>query len=299
HITCRSGTVQARQLVLATHTPAGMHSVQTAIMPMLSSAIAVRIAEPLDDALYYDMHEPYRYIRLMDLPDGGSCLVIGGADRPVGSEEEGEAFAELRKFTRRHFTVLEELGHWSGMYFEPSDSLPFIGNFFGQERVWYATGFPGDGLTWAEIASEIIASAIDGSEHALAEVVKPQRVKAATTGKFMRQTMHAGKHFVLDRLPEFQHPAIETLAPGRGMVIGQSLRHVAVARLHDGSLHACSATCPHMGCRVHYNDSDRSFDCPCHGSRFALDGTVIEGPASDALEPIPASKLTRSMQGQK
>jgi glycine/D-amino acid oxidase-like deaminating enzyme/nitrite reductase/ring-hydroxylating ferredoxin subunit len=277
------GSVHARHLVLATHVPLGRHLVQTATEPQLSYALALRLDEMPPDALYYDCAEPYHYLRQHEI-DGQRCLIVGGADQHPGEPAEA-AYRRLRSYAQERFAVVEELAHWCGMYFAPTDALPFVGTG-GSDRVWLATGFSGDGMTWGTVAARIMTDGICGRLHRLNEALRPLRLSAATTREFVNQSLHVAKHLVTDRVLGHAQDADSTLPRETGAIIRYHGRQLAIARGAAGDLRCFDATCPHMGCVIGYDDGDRCFECPCHGSRFGLDGQVLEGPSRKPLSPV-------------
>ena len=213
---------------------------------------------------------------------------------------EKECFADLRRYTAQRFKVEEELAHWSAQLFPSADGLPYVGTDPGSDHIWVATGFSGDGLSLGTISGKIIAQTILGQKHPLASVYSSHRFKPlASARQFLQEQMSVAKHMVGDRFTT-PRASFDDIAPGEGRVVKVNGKQVAAYREPDGRLHAHSAVCTHLKvrtphspraqgslqCIVKYNDSERTFDCPCHGSRFSVCGNVLEGPALRDLEDL-------------
>jgi glycine/D-amino acid oxidase-like deaminating enzyme/nitrite reductase/ring-hydroxylating ferredoxin subunit len=280
------GVVTAQQVVLATHSPIGLHAVHTEIAPYRSYALAAKVRQPVADALYWDTAQPYNYIRLQ--PAGTDMLVIiGGQDHKTGHDDELLAFERLERYTRDHFEVIEIANCWSAQYFDPSDGLPLIGASPGSANAYIATGFSGDGMTFGSVSGEIITNLILGHADPRAELFKPSRVKPlAGAAHFVKENVDVALRFVLDRLPGAQRTELEELPAGQGRVVQIDHKKVAAYRDDSGGLHLMSAVCPHMKCIVRFNPAERSWDCPCHGSRFSAVGAPLDAPTTVGLTKI-------------
>ncbi|NJK88503.1 MAG: FAD-dependent oxidoreductase [Myxococcales bacterium] len=277
------GEVVASHVVLATHTPLGINPVQVEIPPSRSYVMAMRIEQSIEDALYWDTATPYNYLRLYER-DGVEWAILGGFDHRTGEGDEDQAYVGLSKHARERFRVLEMGPMWSSQLYEPADWLPFIGKSLGAHGAYVACGFSGDGIVWGSVAGKIIADEISGAEHGYGLSFSPRRLSGDAVGKLAEEAKHAAKRLVGDRFTKVDAGTPEDLQPGRGGIFGR-LSKVAAYRDHEGRLHRFSATCPHMKCIVRFNEAERSFDCPCHGSRFGTDGRVLSGPALSGLEP--------------
>ena len=258
--------------------------------PLKSYAIAARVDD--DDAprgMYISVDQPTRSIRSTPAHKGGRMLIVGGEGHKPGDDPDTNArYAKLEAFMQERFGVSAAEYHWSTHDYMPVDKLPYIGRLRrGVDNIYVATGFAKWGLTKGTLAAEIICDAILGRTNEWAELYDSTRLDARhSAARFVKENAAVGVHFFRDRL---QLPAgredVERLAPGEGMVVRLAAKQYAVHRDDAGKLHVLSARCTHLGCIVGWNTADRSWECPCHGSRFAADGTLVQGPATADLPP--------------
>jgi glycine/D-amino acid oxidase-like deaminating enzyme/nitrite reductase/ring-hydroxylating ferredoxin subunit len=279
--------VTAGSVVVATNTPVNdrlvIHTKQAAYRTYV---IGVRVpAGSVPRALYWDTLDPYHYIRLESAADG-DVLIVGGEDHRTGQEDDpARCHERLERWTRERFPAAGEvLYRWSGQIMEPVDGLAYIGrNPLDDDNVYIVTGDSGNGITHGTIAGMLITDLIAGRENPWETLYDPSRITLRATGEFLRE----GGNTVAQLgawLSTGDVGAEEDIVPGSGAVIWDGLKKVAVYRDEAGALHRCSAACPHLGCMVDWNDLEKSWDCPCHGSRFDPFGEVINGPAITGLE---------------
>jgi Rieske Fe-S protein len=279
-------TVRARRVIMATHTPLGISPLHTAMPPYDSYVVAFSVPDgpAAPDALVFDTADPYHYVR--SFHDGGeSWLVVGGADRKTGHNHEGtRPFDEVRAWVEARVPGAVPRMHWSGMWFEPVDGLPFIGRAPLAGHVYVATGFSGDGLLWGAASGRILADLVQGVHSPYAEVVAPTRFKPLAGGPtWIKENLDVAVSLVKDHFVSDVASADE-LAPGEGGLVFEGGRHLAVFRDEGGAVHALSPTCTHMGCAVRWDGAGRVWACPCHGSRYdPTTGDVVDGPASRGL----------------
>jgi glycine/D-amino acid oxidase-like deaminating enzyme/nitrite reductase/ring-hydroxylating ferredoxin subunit len=287
--TDRGFTVTARSLVCATSSPIvdwfAMHTKQAAYR---SYVIAMRIKEDaVPPGLYWDFDEPYHHVRRWR-----DLLLVGGEDHRTG-EDEGERterYQHLEQWAQARFPVAGTVAQWSGQVLEPVDGLAFIGKNPGEnEHLYIITGDSGHGLTHGTLAGIIIPDQMDGKPNPWIPIYAPARRSLKAAGRYMRENLTTVRH-----LADFITPgdmSIEEIPRRSGAVVRRGLHKIAVYRDAEGELHQCSATCPHMGCVVHWNPVERTWDCPCHGSRFTPQGEVINGPATRNLDPSTAGSI--------
>jgi glycine/D-amino acid oxidase-like deaminating enzyme/nitrite reductase/ring-hydroxylating ferredoxin subunit len=278
--TPHGGKVIADHFIYATHSPVEEFlRVHTKISPYQTYAVAIPYEGPLRGALFYDNLSPYHYIR-----DHGKHLIIGGADHATGTgANTEEAFDALYAWVRRNIDPQFTVEHqWTGEVFEPQDGLPYIGQ--RSPGHYFATGFSGTGMTFGAISSEILCDLVLDRENAFSELFTPGRLKGWSD--FVRHNTKVAWHFAADRIQAESIDDVPLLGRGEGTVIRHEGSLVAVSRNDDGSLESVSALCTHAACIVHWNKSDKTWDCPCHGSRFHADGSVRAGPAVDALSAV-------------
>ena len=250
---------------------------------MLAAHVAGGSATP---ALYWDTAEPLHYARLQAHDPTHDLLVVGGEDHHTGQCHDGEKrFSDLAAWAEERFGRLGTIVHrWSGQIVESIDGLAFIGRNPGDARnVFIATADSGNGMTHGTIAGMLITDLLTGHPNPWETVYAPGRITpaAATCTKEGLMASSGYSRWVAAA----DQPSVEHIVPGSGAVVRRGLRMIAASRDADGRLHECSAICPHLGGLVVWNPVERSWDCPCHGSRFDAQGRVMNGPANTDLAP--------------
>jgi Rieske Fe-S protein len=244
----------------------------------------------------WDNLDPYHYIRLQPNPQSDEentgrahdLLLVGGEDHKTGQADDGEErFDRLEHWTRHRFPVLESIEHrWSGQVMETIDGLAFIGrNPLDSDNVYIATGDSGMGMTHGTIAGILLSQLISGNDHPWRTLYDPSRKTLRAAGQFARENLNVAAEYGAWLTPGDLNSEDE-IPPGSGAVLRQGLNKIAVYRSESGELTRLSAACPHLKCVVAWNAVERTWDCPCHGSRFACDGTVLNGPANSNLSPL-------------
>ncbi|HEX5070613.1 MAG TPA: FAD-dependent oxidoreductase [Vicinamibacterales bacterium] len=297
-------TVTARHIVVATNTPINdlvtMHTKQAAYRTYV---IGIPLeAGVMPHVLLWDTPDPYHYVRVATGPDGEEVLIVGGEDHKTGQPEDEDAedrFDRLLGWTRKRFPVTGEPRYqWSGQIMEPVDLMAFIGRNPGDDNVYIATGDSGNGMTHGTIAGLLISDLIAGHDNPWATLYDPSRKTLRAAKEFARETANMAAQYA-DLVTGGDVDTVDEIAPGTGAVIRRGLSKVAVYRADDGTLTERSAICTHLGCVVQWNDGEKTWDCPCHGSRFAPEGRVLNGPAVkdlklvDPVAPAEAGKPRR------
>jgi Rieske Fe-S protein len=250
--------------------------------------------------LYWDNDEPYHYIRLQSTAEtdvsGFERLIVGGEDHKTGQiDNAAEPFKKLEYWAREHFPMVGELEfEWSGQVLEPVDSLAFIGPNPVDKNVYIATGDSGNGMTHGTIAGILLTDLIMGRENEWEKLYDPKRRTLRAAGSFAKENLNvAGQYGDWARPGEVK--SIDEIARGEGAVIREGATKHAIYRDEEGEIHACSAVCTHLGCIVNWNSTEKTWDCPCHGSRFDRFGAVVNGPAIKRLKLVeaPAPAHTR------
>lgn len=289
--------IDCASVVVATHVPFNdrlvLHTKQAAYRTYV---IALRLAHgAVPDALLWDTLDPYHYVRIEPGRDG-DWLLVGGGDHKVGQEQAPERhYGELERWARGHFPMAAGVGYrWSGQIIEPVDSLGFIGRNPGRaDNVYVATGDSGNGLTHGTIAGMLVAELIAGRESAWTALYAPDRKTLRAADEFLRENLNFVPYYG-ELLTGGEAGGHAALGPGEAAVLREGVHKIAAWRDDDGALHLHSAVCPHLGCVVHWNPAENSWDCPCHGSRFdARTGARLNGPADRGLEPIELPVLPR------
>ena len=278
------GTLSARKVVVATHHPFLDRGLYFARMhPERSYSIAVSLKAPAPEGMYISADEPTRSLRSHRVDDE-ELLIVGGEGHKVGhGGDTRKHYAALEAFAREHFDVAAVAFRWSSQDNMPADGLPFVGRLWPLSRHLYvATGFRKWGLAQAAPAAELLRDLIAGRDNPLREVYDPQRIELRGASSLAKENADVALRFFADRIVN-RAPASSPPGPGEGRIVSRRGRQIALARDDDGALHAVSARCTHLGCILAWNAAERSWDCPCHGSRFAVDGEVLQGPAVKPL----------------
>jgi glycine/D-amino acid oxidase-like deaminating enzyme/nitrite reductase/ring-hydroxylating ferredoxin subunit len=281
--------VRARAAVVATNSPiSDLFALHTKMAPYRSYAMAFEIkAGALPDALYWDTLDPYHYVRLQPGDKQKDYVIVGGEDHKSGEANDAERrFEALERWARGLIPALGQVTHkWSGQVLDTIDYAGFIGNNPGNEHIYVHTGDSGQGMTHGVAGAVINASLIVGELTLWADVYEPSRKTPSAIGNFLKENVTAVKNFAEYFAPGELSDLAE-LAPDKGAIIRQGISKIAAYRDTDGQLHANSAACTHIGCHLHWNEFETCWDCPCHGSQFAADGTALNAPAVRSLERI-------------
>ena len=284
------GTVTADAVLFATHTPAGFSLLHAELEPLRSYVLGVRLRnqEP-PDGLFFDTAEPYNYTRRQ-----GEVLIVGGKDHKTGHGDPDESFRALEEYVRQRWNV-ESIDHrWSAQFYDPPDGLPLIGQAFTSPRVFVSTGYSGTGLVFGTVGGMLMTDLVLEREPEWARIYRPTRLKPLAGGPHIaKMNLESAADFVKDRLTVHRIDDVSEVPVGEGQVVRLGGEKVAIYREKEDKVHAVSPVCTHAGCLVHWNGSEKSWDCPCHGSRFSPDGEVLEGPAVKALEPVQIEELSR------
>lgn len=280
-------TITARSLVLATNYP--LQSKMFAQLPAYRTyAIGVRIAKgALDPMLVWDTLDPYHYVRTQPESEY-DILIVGGEDHRTGQENDGEArFEQLWQWTKERYPVAQEvLYRWSGQVFETHDGLAFIGRYSDSDpNVYLITGDSGMGMTHGTIGGMLVSDLILGRENQWEKVYDPSRKLTQSITEAVPEVLSSTAPYV-EWITGGDVASTDDLANGEGAVIRRGLSKIAAYRDEAGKLHKRSAVCTHLGCIVQFNRSERTWDCPCHGSRFGIDGHVINTPAMSPLAEV-------------
>jgi glycine/D-amino acid oxidase-like deaminating enzyme/nitrite reductase/ring-hydroxylating ferredoxin subunit len=280
--------VRAEAVVVATNSPVNLRlPIHTKQAPYRTYVIAAPVPSgSLPRALLWDTLDPYHYVRRQP-GDGEELLIVGGEDHKTGQDEDpAERHERLEGWARARFPEMGATKYrWSGQVMETVDGLAFIGaSPDGAKNVYVATGDSGMGMTHGTIAGLLLGDLLVGRENAWAELYDPSRISPRAAAEFARENVNVALQYGDYALPADADGSAE-IAPGEGAVLRDGLKRTAVYRDPSGALHRRSAVCVHLGCLVAWNPLEKSWDCPCHGSRFDPLGKVINGPANRDLEP--------------
>lgn len=287
-----SGVVTAENVVMATHTPLGIYMVQTSLQAYREYAIAVKLNGEYPPAgIFWDLQEKEHYSMRTYNTEKGQVLMVLGEAQMVGKKENNEeCFSRLEKFLRERFFVQSVEYRWSAQQFKSADGLPYIGLSSGNEKIYIATGFSADGLTYGTLAGKIISDQITGIENKWSETYDASRMTPVASAKrFLKENLHVAGELIKDYIFKAEEKDFADVTPGGGKIVEIKDQKCAVSRDENGALNVVSAVCTHLGCIVHWNEVEKTWDCPCHGSRFTRSGEVIEGPAIAPLKRVDVS----------
>jgi glycine/D-amino acid oxidase-like deaminating enzyme/nitrite reductase/ring-hydroxylating ferredoxin subunit len=289
--------VRARHIVVATNTPfidrVKMHTKQYAYR---SYVVGFEIPDgAYPGFLLWDLADPYHYVRRVKL-EQREVLIVGGADHKTGQANDAAIrYAQLEGWTRARFSEVGAVTHrWSGQIMEPVDGLAFIGrNPLDDDNVYIATGDSGNGMTHGTLAGMVISDLIAGRANPYAVLYDPARKNPRSVGTYVSENANFVGRMIKDWAQPAEVKDRRQIASGQGAIVRDGVTPVAVYRDAQGALHERSAICTHLGCVVHWNAGEKSWDCPCHGSRFGIDGEVLNGPARSGLADATAAGETR------
>ena len=285
-------TIRAEAAVFATNSPTNnkvaIHSKQ---VPFRTYVIAGRVPKgSVPDALVWDSCDPYHYVRIQPLNASNDLLIVGGEDHRSGEMEDMDArLKALEKWSRERYPSLSSVDYrWSGQVMETIDFMPFSGRNPGNRNIYIHTGDSGQGITNGVAGSLAISALIMGQDNRFAPILDPAR-KSASAATSIAEFIK-GQAGAVKNLAEYLGPGeiatIKELKRGEGAIIRRGLSKIAAYRDKDGEVIERSAVCTHLGCIVHWNSFEKCWDCPCHGSQFAPNGHVLNGPAVSQLAKV-------------
>jgi glycine/D-amino acid oxidase-like deaminating enzyme/nitrite reductase/ring-hydroxylating ferredoxin subunit len=292
---CGPHTVRTPRLVVATHNPlqgrqatASAAWLQTHLALYNSYVVAARVPKGLEmaPAAYWDTSEPYRYVRV-DRDAQGVRLIAGGEDHKTGQEDDTlRRFGALERWVKQLVPDAAVTHRWSGQVIETPDGLPFIGEVTRNQYI--ATGFAGNGMTFGTLSAMILRDTIAGKpENPWRELFDVHRSALARGPlNYLRENADYPYYMLRDRFAGAATRHLRAVRHGEGRLVDVNGQIVAAYRDDRGRLTVLSPVCTHLGCRVAWNQAERTWDCPCHGSRFSATGAVLAGPAERGLEPV-------------
>lgn len=283
------GDIKCKNVVYATHTPPGISLLHFTTAPYRSYAIAFTLNnDQYPTTLGYDLNEPYHYYRTQEL-DGQTYIIAGGEDHKTGhADDTGVCFSNLENYCRKYFDVKTVEYSWSSQYFEPADGMPSIGVAPSSSgRVFIATGYRGNGMTFGTIASAVLSDLITEASSPYEKLFNPKRFKpTAGFTSFVKENATVVKDLITDKINMERIQSLAEIKEGEAKVVKYEGRAYAIYAEQDGRLHVLKSTCPHAQCEVRWNNAELSWDCPCHGSRFNINGRILTGPATEGLERL-------------
>ena len=287
--TSKGQTIKAQSVVLATNYP--IQSKMFAELPAYRTyVIGAKVSkDSVEKCLIWDTADPYIYVRTQAENDY-DVLIVGGEDHKTGQAEDFDArFGHLVQWTQKRFPQAQEILYkWSGQYLETHDGLAFLGRYSSSEpNVYLITGDSGMGMTHGTIGGMVVSDLILERANPYAEVFEPSRIATQSLTEAIPELLSSTAPYV-DWITGGDVSSVDEIKKGDGAIISHGTTKIAAYRDEDGNLHQRSAVCTHLGCIVRFNSLEKSWDCPCHGSRFGVDGHVINTPAIEPLAAIEA-----------
>jgi Rieske Fe-S protein len=283
-VIAQGGTVRAADVVAASHFPFVDKGAFFALMePYMSYVLGLSVADSLSEDMF---DSEQHYLRLHPGPKG-AILMVGGEGHKTGqAEKTSEQYLALERWARERFQVRSIDYRWSTQDYYPADDVPYIGRMNEDlEHVFVATGFKGWGMAHSLVAARLIADLIAGRRNEWHELYTPDRaMPLRAKAQFVVQNLNVARAFVADRITPAEEEGFASVGAGQARLLEVKGQRVGAYRDESGKLYAVSPVCTHMGCIVSWNDAESTWDCPCHGSRFRPDGTVLSGPAHKPLE---------------
>ncbi len=281
-VTTEKGKITAQSVIVASHFPLNDKMLYALrLHSHRSYVVAMRVAEPLPPGVFISS-KPIHSMRSYPAP-GSDLLFVGGEGHKTGQGGDTVArYQRLEQWARERFAVQSVEYHWSTQDNGTIDGVPYIGHYGpSSQHLYVAAGFGGWGMTNSTVAGMLLRDLILERDNPWSDVFDPNRVNLTGVPSLVEQTGDVAKHFVGDRIG---NDSPDSIAPGEGKIVSTEQGDVAMYKAEDGVVMTLSPACTHMGCFVQWNPAEKSWDCPCHGSRFAPDGKVLHGPAIKDLE---------------
>ena len=284
------GNFKSTHFIYATHVPPGVNLLHFRCAPYRSYAIAAKLNKETDypKSLVYDMYDPYHYYRTQEI-DGELYFIAGGEDHKTGHvENTNECFTKLEAYVKKYFPIQSISHRWSSQYFEPNDGLPYIGHLPGHpENMYVATGYGGNGMIFSGVAAITLTEMIVAGDSEYQELFNPNRIKViAGFTNFVKESADVVGKLIGKILPGDKLKELVDLAPGEARVVKYEGHRLALYKDENGKVYPLNSACTHIKCDVAWNSAERTWDCPCHGSRFSYTGEVLTAPARKDLEMI-------------
>lgn len=283
-------TFNAEHVVYATHMPPGNIMMDLKNAPYRSYALGLILNDDkYPDELGYDLYDPYHYYRTQEV-NGQKYLIAGGEDHKTGHDDNADyCFQKLEDYVRGFFDIKEVAFKWSSQYYEPVDGLPYIGKVNQDENVYIATGYSGNGMIYGTLAGNILKDLVVHGSSLYEKMFDPSRSKpVAGFSAFIKENADVVKSFIGDKIGIEKIESLNEIKNDEARLVKYEGNSLAVYKSPEGDLHILNSTCTHLGCNVKWNTAEKTWDCPCHGSRFDMDGRVLTGPAVKDLENVTA-----------
>ncbi|KGK87802.1 (2Fe-2S)-binding protein [Desulfosporosinus sp. HMP52] len=286
-ITLKGKKITASHVIMSSHYPC--HNFPGLYFSRLYTerayAVVAKVKEPFPGGMYINAETPTRSLRSLPTEDGERVLIVGEKHKTGHGENLVQHYLNLMDFAEELFTVEDFPYRWSTQDCTTLDDIPYIGQMTSDRpNLYIASGFRKWGMTHSTVSGLILRDLIVKGESPWQEVYHPSRFNSSSAVEFVVQNTDVGINFVSGKLKPVQDEL--TVNPGEAIVADVKGHRAGVYKDSENQLHIVDSTCTHMGCEVQWNDAEHSWDCPCHGSRFTIDGKIVEGPAMKELETI-------------
>jgi glycine/D-amino acid oxidase-like deaminating enzyme/nitrite reductase/ring-hydroxylating ferredoxin subunit len=273
------GSVKAPHVIMATHTPKGVYRVHTVLGPYREHGMAAELlSDQMPRGIFWSMNKPKHSIRCFKNGNKNYVMAIGEKYKTGHGDDTSKYVEELKDYLKARFDIGPITHVWAGQQYRPADSLPYIGK--QGDFMYLLTGYASDGLTYGTLAAMIVSDMILGKANPWQDVYNLNRITPIKSFKeFFKENIDNLVQLVTGPSETEDAKFMPAIPPGEGRIIEKDGEKLAVYKDEDGVNHVCSAVCTHLKCTVNWNPVEKSWDCPCHGSRFKTDGQVIEGPA--------------------
>lgn len=278
------GDISAENIIQATHTPKGINMLQAEMEVFREYGVATELVDKEFAPGIYWLLNDSQSLRTYTYDTKNFVIAVGGKHKTGKGKENTDYYSQVGSYLKRHFRTSAGTYKWSAQQYKSADMLPYIGRS-GHDNVFVATGFAADGLVWAAVAADIIANQIQNKHHDGTSLFDPRRFTPRKSIKgWAKENTAVATELIRTFLTPGTKAELSKIPPGKGEIVTVDGATLAIYHSPDRGLVALSSLCPHMKCRVTWNQDDISWDCPCHGSRFTIDGDIIEGPACDPLQ---------------
>jgi glycine/D-amino acid oxidase-like deaminating enzyme/nitrite reductase/ring-hydroxylating ferredoxin subunit len=287
-----SHKIKAKYLIHATHTPKGINLIQALAAPYRSYVVSARINGEVPNGNFWDVHTPHHVTssHKSGFSDKHDLLMIAGSHHKTGQpkdENNSGHYEELEEYLTRHYDVKEISHRWSAQHYQAADGIPYIGKSPGSERMFIAGGFFADGLVYGTVAGKLIADILLERKNDLEEIYNPSRFTPVASAKsFMKENLNDLIQYLKDYPGASDADSFMEIGKCEGKLIEIDGEKFGAYKDEKGEEYIVSAVCPHLDCIVQFNNVEKTWDCPCHGSRFKINGDLIEGPALVGLKRI-------------
>ncbi len=278
--------VKAEKIIIASHYPffdgGGLYFPR--VYQEKSYIVAVKIKDEFPEGMYINAEEPARSLRSQSYEDGEMVLLAGEHHKTGYGNDTNVHYQNLIDFGRNIFAVQDILYRWSTQDCMTVDGVPYIGNLTPRSpNLYLATGFAKWGISGGTAAAIILKDLIVQNHSPWAEVYNPFRLSLSSLKTLAWQNVDVAKSFAAGKLEGWRLPQDIGIKTGEAQVMGKEGERIGAYRDEQNKLHTIDTTCTHLGCELQWNDGEKSWDCPCHGSRFTYEGDIIEGPAINSL----------------